>query len=331
MSNKNFNPLLVHAITNRPLEEIAASPSISDLPGDLARLVTRHIDQAPRVFPKNELIFICKSCKKRGRYDMGHVSIDIDSFEKNRDMPIETHMQHTGYFRCKQCNSAGKWGVIIDYKLRIIAQLMQITATGEVDDLFSIGKNQLYDGSEHQYASDAEEHLLQKIIQTPTNSFLWNRLANMYYMGSRADLAAATFEHSLSLNNMQTESYYSLGMILENIDPEKAIHYYHKMMASARYYHDIDAHQLRDLLAATFNNLMHLQLERGGQLMSPSMDVFEELKIEFPKPDRNQSTKVSAEIELDDLESFYPFAEVFMGDRKKELRRGKRYSTRRNK
>lgn len=320
MSNTNFSPLLIHALTNTPLEEISASPSITALPGELARLVAKRLDDTPIIFLENEIFFICKACKRRGKYDMGHVSIDLDEYQKHKDMPIENYMQHTGYFRCKHCNSAGQWETVADYKMRITAQLMQLTATREVDESFSIGKKQLFDGSQHQYATDAEEYLLNKILDTPTDAFLWNRLGNMYFAGSRADLAVAAFEHSLVLDPLQTESYYSLGMILERIAPKKAINYYYKMLVSALQYRRMDTLQLRNLMASTFDNLAHLQLTLGKQLsLGPGIEVYEELEVEFPKPEKNQPAGFNGEIEIGNVASFYPLAEIFMGSRRNEI------------
>ena len=62
------------------------------------------------------------------------------------------------------------------------------------------------------HATDAEEHLLTKIMESDKDAFLWNHLANLYFKGGRADLATAAFEHSLSIDPLQTESLYSLGL-----------------------------------------------------------------------------------------------------------------------
>ena len=88
MNKANFNPILIHALTNLPMEEISDSPSLSDLPGDLATLVAQNKDRVPRAFPKNEFVFVCKSCGKRGRYDVGHISINLVEFEKKKNRPI---------------------------------------------------------------------------------------------------------------------------------------------------------------------------------------------------------------------------------------------------
>lgn len=325
MSNTNFNPLLIHALTNTPLEDIPTSPSLKNLPGELALLVAKHIEDAPIIFPENKMTFVCKVCKKRGKYDMGNVSIDLNKYKHNQGMTIENHTQHTGYFRCKNCNSAGKWGIVLDYNLYVTTQLIQFTATQQENESFYIGENQLFDGSKHQYATDAEEHLLNKILDSTTNALLWNKLGNMYYAGSRADLAAAALEHSLLLDPLQTESYYSLGVILERIAPEKAISYYYKMLASALYYHQIDSLKLRQLIASTFHNLAHLQLILGKQLsLGPGVEVYKELGIELPKPLTGESARFTDEIEIGNIESFYPLAEAFMGDRKKELPKRKK-------
>lgn len=313
------------------MEEISASPSLSDLPGRLALLIAQNENQVPRAFPKNEFIFVCKHCGKRGRYDAGHISIKLEEFNKNKGKGIEWYTQTTGYFRCKQCNSAGKWGITQDYSMRLMAALLNLGVSME-DPLFSISENQLFDGSSHQYSSDAEEHLLNKILSDSENAFLWNRLANLYYKGARADLAAVVYEHSLSLDPLQTESYYSLGMIIEAIDPEKSVDYYHRMLASAANYTEMDASGLRELIAVSLLSLIHLTSSSAGQIsLDPGREIYEELAIEFPNPTGGQPTVFEGEVELDELETFYPLAELFMGDRRHELPKGKTAASRKKK
>lgn len=320
MDNVNFNPLLVHALTNISMEEISTSPSLSDLPGRLAPLIAQKKQQVPRAFPKNEFTFVCKHCKKRGRYDAGHISINLEEFTNNKGKGIEEYTQTTGYFRCKQCNSAGKWGITQDYQMRLMAALLDLSVSMEEDPLISISENQLFDGSSHQYASGAEEHLLNKILSDRDNAFLWNRLANLYFKGGRADLAAATFEHSLTLDPLQTESYYSLGMIIEAIDPKKSVDYYHRMLASASYYTGMDASNLRELIAVSLLSLIHLTSTSDGQVsIVPGKEIYEELDIEFQHPVEGHQTVFEGDVELDKLETFYPLAELFMGDRRHEL------------
>lgn len=314
------------------MEEISTSPSLSDLPGKLAPLIAKNENQVPRAFPKNEFIFVCKHCRKRGKYDAGHISINLEEFDKNRGKGIEGFSQSIGYFRCKQCNSAGKWGITQDYQMRLMAALLNLSVSMEDDPLISISKNQLFDGSSHPYASDAEEHLLHKILSDPENAFLWNRLANLYYKGGRADLAAVAYEHSLLLDPLQTESNYSLGMIIEAIDPEKSADYYHRMLASSPYYTEMDAFSLRELIAVNLHSLIHLNSSSDGQIsIVPGREIYEELAVEFQNPTGDQQTFFEGELELDELETFYPLAELFMGNRRHELPKGKNAASRKKK
>lgn len=210
-----------------------------------------------------------------------------------------------------------------------MASLLNLSVSIE-DPLISFSENQLYDGSSHQYVSGAEEHLLNKTLSESENVFLWNRLANLNYKGGRGDLAAVVYEHSLSLDPLQTESYYSLGMIIETIDPKKAIEYYHKMLASAPYYTEMDASSLRELIAISLHNVIRLTSPLDGQnSVLPRREVYEELAIEFPNlADGQQGEGI---VELDDLETFYPLAELFMGDRWRELPKEKRTASRKKK
>ncbi|WP_162805726.1 type IV pilus biogenesis/stability protein PilW [Sporosarcina sp. PTS2304] len=311
-------------MTNRSIEEIPASPSLADLPGDLVRLVASHIDQVPRRFPKNEFILICKNCRKRGRYDIGHIMLDVDSFHKNKSKNIEHYVQLSAYFRCKHCNSSGPWGFVHEFKMFITSQLLVHTITNEESELFSFGENRLYDGSSRPYSSHAEEHLLKKIVASPSDAFLWNRLGNLYDISGRPELATAAFERSLSLDPLQTESNYSLGNIIKTFDHKQAVHYYHRMIISAHYYDKVDARTLRTLLASTLCTIMHLQQSLLETFtFTPSIEDYEKLGVEFPPIEKEQSTTFKGTLDVNDLKSFYPIAEFFMGDRKKELRKEK--------
>lgn len=58
MSNTNYNPLLVHAITNVDLSDIPASPPIKLLPGKYAQLVAANHRKIPLEYPKNVQMLI---------------------------------------------------------------------------------------------------------------------------------------------------------------------------------------------------------------------------------------------------------------------------------
>jgi tetratricopeptide (TPR) repeat protein len=194
------------------------------------------------------------------------------------------------------------------------------------EDRFTFGKNMLFDGSNHKYATDAEEYILNKIIKSTEDAYLWNRLGNLYYKGGRADLAVSAFEYSLSIDPMQTESLFSLGMILSGIDPKEAANQYHKMLISAGKYSRMNGLNLRDLLSNGLRDLVYFHSISNGELsIIPPMHLYEELQIEFLSSEESSLELIEGEVDSDDHESFYPIAEVFMGKQRKDLPRKKVY------
>jgi len=319
MSKLNFNPLLLSALTNRCLDDISPTPSVSDLPGRYVQVVCENNKSAPRAFPKNTQMLRCGNCKKKAIYDVGHISININAFQRDKTKDLSKHIQSTGYFRCKNCNSASNWEVTHEYQMILFSALITLTS-GIEDELFSTSENQLFDGSSHRYSTDAEEYLLQKFPNHEEGSFLWNRLGNLYFKGGRADLAVAAFEHSLSIDPLQAESFYSLGMILEDIEPTVAASFYHKTLISASSYTKIDAKTLRDLLSVSIRNLVLLNSASNGEIsIIPLPEVYDELCIEVPNSKDSQLMILKGFIDTEDINTFYPLAELFMGKRRDEL------------
>lgn len=319
MTKLNVNPLLLTALTKRCLEDISPTPSVSDLPGRYVQVVCENNKSAPRAFPKNTQMLRCGNCKKKARYDVGHISINVNAFQKDKTKDLDKHIQSTGYFRCKTCNSAGNWELTPEYQMMILSALVTLTS-GIEDELFSTAENQLFDGSSHRYSTDAEEHLLHKLPNHEEDAFLWNRLGNLYFKGGRADLAVAAFEHSLSIDPLQAESFYSLGMILEDIEPAVAANFYHKLLISASSYTKMDAKALRDLLSISIRNLVHLNSASNGEIsVIPLPEDYDELCIEVPNSKDSQLMILNGFIDTGDINTFYPLAELFMGKRRDEL------------
>ena len=319
MVNLNISPLLINALTGRSLEEIPDSPNTFDLPGSYVQLVAKNRKKVPPAFPSNIQPLICKNCEKKGKYDLGHVTINVEKYKRNQTKEIDKHIQSTGYFRCNHCNSAGKWEITNEYRMMAISALLTFNSP-LAEDRFTFGKNMLFDGSSHKYATDAEEYLLKKIKKSNEDSFLWNRLGNLYYKGGRADLAVAAFEYSLSIDPLQTESLFSIGMILSNIEPKEAANQYHRMLISAFKYTKMDASNLRALLSNGLRDLFYLNSISNDEIsIIPPMSLYQELQIQIPISEDSPLKIIEGEVDSDNLESFYPFAEIFMGKRSKEL------------
>lgn len=327
----NISPLLINVLTGRSLEEIPASPNISDLPGSYVQLVAKNSKKIPSAFPSNIQPLVCKNCGKKAKYDLGHVTINVEKYKRDQTEEIDKYIQTTGYFRCKHCNSTGKWEITNEYRMMALSALLTFNSP-LAEDRFTFGKNMLFDGSSHKYATDAEEYLLKKIMNSNEDSFLWNRLGNLYYKGGRADLAVAAFEYSVSIDPLQTESLFSLGMILSNIEPKEAANQYHRMLISAFKYTRMDASNLRDLLSNGLHDLFYLNSISNGELsVIPPMSLYQELQIEIPSSEDSSLNIIEGEVDSDNLESFYPIAEIFMGKRREELSGKKVYFVKKKK
>lgn len=308
MSGKQINPKLIQALTGRELDSISPSPKNKELGGKYVKTIVDRRSMIEPMFPKNEIMLQCKSCGRKGKYDIGLVSFDIP--EKKEDIKSTEH-QMTGYFRCKHCNAAGEWEKSTElYMMSIAAMLAPDMSEGQ----FEFGKTQLFDGTSHQYATDAEEHLLSLIAKSPNDGFLWNRLGNLYQKGSRPELAMAAFEKSIAVDPQQAESHYSIGALLAEVkDDLNAMHHFHQVMLTAEKYDKMDDKGIRDLVAYGIANALQISIHSKGKIpFLPTRDAVPGLKSE--------TSIMNIEIDPDDITSFYPIADTFLG--KHEMREG---------
>jgi len=319
MVNLTVSPLLIRNLTRRSLEEIPSNPTISDLPGDYVKLVAKNIKKVDSAFPSNIQPLICKNCGKKDKFNLGHVTINVQKYNVNKPEEIDKHIQTTGYFRCIVCNSAGQWEITNEYRMMAISSLLTFDSPF-AKDRYTFGKNLLFDGSSHNYATDAEEYLLEKIKYSKEDSYLWNRLGNLYYKGNRADLAVCAYEKSISIDTMQTESRYSLGMILTPIDPKEAAKHYQLMLISAVKYKRLSVSSLRDLLSNGVRDLVYLNSITNGEIsIIPPMSLYQELQVEMPISEDSSLNIIEGILDSTNLESFYPIAEMFMDKRRMKL------------
>lgn len=312
MPGHQINPRLIQALTGSDSTSIPASPTYSDVTGKYVSHIQKNKQKVEPIHQKNEFMLKCKSCGRKGKYDIGLVFINPDK-EK---LAQYDYLQFSGYFRCKHCNAAGNWEESMDIKMLTLSALV---APDLLKDRCHIGTNRLFDGSEHKYSTDAEEHLLQRIEEEPYNAFLWNRLGNLYVGGSRPELAAAAFEKSLTIDSNQTESHYSLGSLLEQAnDPEDAAYHFRQMMLTAENYKDMDAVKLRDLIAAGLRLAFLIHLDSEGKI--PFFPSVEEM-VESGKDLSQFGPREDMDLEVipDEPSSFYPVSEMFLGKRKAEI------------
>ena len=309
MAGKQINPKLIQALTNKDISTIPASPTFKHLGGTYVKSIVDNLRKTTPYFDKNEVMMTCQHCKQSGKYNVGLVMVGISEDNK-------PEQQYTGYFRCKHCNAAGEWEEPVElYMLNMSAML----SPEEDNPYVQYGQMQLFDGTIPKYATDGEDHLLSLISNSPDNALLWNKLGNLYYTGARPELAMAAFEKSIALDPNQLESHLSIGKILYQIkDYQHAIKHFHQMMLVAEQYEHLDAHQLREIIAfgicqcfiaSTESKNRYLPIPTKEQIMEANRT------IDLETPELLEGITLSSE----DMTTFYPFAEAFMGKRAEEL------------
>lgn len=256
----------------------------------------------------------CKSCGRKGKYDVGTLVLNMDKKGTSNE-----HIQMTGYFRCKHCNNAGDWELPNSLLVSVIVGTLPLLEGAEPRHNITFGKNQLFDGTSHQYITDAEEHILQLLKDRPDDAYLWNRLGNLYQKGNRPELAVSVFEHSIKLDPKQVESHFTLGDMLAQIeDLPNAGHHFHQMLLHAKEYKKLPAENLREMLAIGLQVLFMMSDHTDGEV--PFLPTPQEIEASWQQ--ETQSAKI-ADMEMDifpdDVETFYPLAEMFMGLRAKEI------------
>lgn len=308
MAGKQINPKLIQALTNQEFSTIPSSPTFKHLGGRYVKSVVDHLRKIIPHFDKNEVMMTCESCNQSGKYNIGMMMIDVSEEDKPKQ-------QYSGYFRCKHCNAAGDWEESVELYLRSVTAIL----TPEENSLVHFGQMQLFDGTTPKYATDGEEHLLQLISASPDNALLWNKLGNLYLAGARPELAMVAFEKSIAIDPNQMESHLSIGKILLQIeDYQHAIQHFHQMMLATEQYQHLDPHPLRELvahgicesfIASTESKNRYSPIPTKEQIMEANRD------INLETPELLEGITLSFE----DITTFYPLAEAFMGKRAQEL------------
>lgn len=307
LPSAQINPLLIRQLTNKDIAKIPTSPSLSWLPGKYARLVNKNKKNIKRYFKENPFMLTCKSCGRKGKYDVSLMMINTE--EENP----ANHIQTTGYFRCKHCNDAGNWEMPSQFLMDAMTGIIDAQGTFGDESKCEIGKSLLYDGSWHLFSSDAETHLLNQLQEEPNNSFIWNRLGNTYDRGNRPELATCVFEHSIAVDPGQIESHFTLaGYFLQLDDLEKTAYHFKQMLLGASDYQLLKAENLREMMTSGLVELFYIHQHSNGEI--PFVPTQEEL-VAAGKAKEVEKNRFNRKIVLnaEDPESFYPVAEMYMG------------------
>jgi hypothetical protein len=181
--------------------------------GDYAKKVAGRISKVSPCYKPIKKQLRCGFCGYKAKYDLGLVVFKAwqwkEAFERQKNSGIDRNVEHqasmtdyyqyTGYVRCIQCNGAGNWEVASPFLgLGMMSSLMMGRTDGRSDHM--IGEMRLSDGSSPQWISDGEERFLDRLREVPDDSYVWDRLGNLYHKGSRPELAASVFEHSVRID-----------------------------------------------------------------------------------------------------------------------------------
>ncbi|WP_400243822.1 hypothetical protein AB3U99_21705 [Niallia sp. JL1B1071] len=310
MTHAQINPLLVQVLSNEEVKENI--PTISSVPGKYVREMFNQIKAINPISVVNHQTLTCTSCGRKGKYDVGMIVVNVDKKDGNMSDNIQT----TGYYRCKHCNAAGNWELPQSMLFQALTAALPLGDKG----ISLVGKNLLFDGSWHKHATDAEEYLLHLIQENPNDSYLWNRLGNIYRTGNRPELATSAYEHSIAIDPKQVESHYTLGLLLLDIkDYLNAGYHIRQSLLYAEGYKKLEAMQLREMLAIGLQSLLIIHYNSEGSV--PFIPTEEERQAtgRFSSSNGYDSIEIELDIDPNEISTFYPLAEMYMGIRAKEI------------
>ncbi|MFB5763249.1 SEC-C metal-binding domain-containing protein [Paenibacillus medicaginis] len=332
---KGVHPDLIALVTGvrPPADEM---PTVAMLPGKAACLVARRIKKIEPIYKPNKQRLRCLHCGHAAVYDIGMTVFDgagwaqvVESGNSlsNPESDFDTrrnlidNAQFTGYIRCVKCNGAGAWEFTSSlFTLGLLGRVMR--AKEDPDAGFMFGKIQLHDGTCTQWMSEGEERFLERLRTETMNSYLWNKLGNLYEQGGQPELAAAVFEHAVGVDVMQVESHYSLAnLLLEIGESELAAKHFRQALVYARLYTNVEALKLRQFLADGLCKLLDIHHETKQKV--PFLPTEEELAAVMQQDETAFGSQVLHAYEFDlrpgDMESFLPVAEMYMGKRTEEI------------
>lgn len=310
MASKQINPKLIHALTNKPLADIPPSPTFKHLRGIYVRSIVDQMKKIKPMHPKNEMKMTCKVCGRSNQYNIGMLVINMSELKNNK------LQQFSGYFRCINCNAGSQW--------QHSAEIQILTANAILSPYdylpVQFGEVRLFDGTTPQYATDGEEHLLSLIAASPKNSLLWNKLGNLYLIGSRPELAMAAFEKSIELDPEQFESQFSIaGLLMQIKNYEHAIKHLYHMMISAYTYAHVEKDKLKELLATGIQTSFYIETETKKKYAAlPTQQQFADAGSPIVLESKILPTVI--DIYAEGITPFFPLAEQLMG---KRLQKGK--------
>ena len=205
----------------------------------------------------------CGKCGHTADYQLTKIIISPAAAKAKN--PTES-ISFGDYFRCRQCQSAWPWEFTGDAHLTLTGLLANSLA-GNKDERIIFGIPQLFDGTPFLSAAQAEEHLLGLLEREPENSFVWDRLGNVYEQAGMTEKAKQAFVKALEVDPKNIESHYSLGyQFFDEGRLQEAAQYFHQVITFAREYQHLPEKRLRETVYDTLGVLVNLAVSTNGEI-----------------------------------------------------------------
>lgn len=151
---------------------------------------------------RRRLALVCGACGNKAYYDVGRIGI-----ERELGGPLEGRLQFGNYFRCATCGGPGPWTIANPFvRLELTARsALRLRGHG-----IHVGVGRLFDGTAHQSAALAEEHLQRLIREHPDSSFLLTRLGNLRGTYALRGPAIESYRQALDRDPLDLEANYHL-------------------------------------------------------------------------------------------------------------------------
>lgn len=208
----------------------------------------------------------CGKCGHTAKYNLTRIYISPEALEAKGPEDRAESISFGDYFRCNKCGSGWPWELTSDAYLALTALTLKHFSKLKEERLI-FGNPQLFDGSPFHSAAQAEEYLLGLLEREPQNSFVWDRLGNVYEKAGLLKKATEAFTKALEINPKELESHFSLGYLsLERGKDKKAAEHFHQVILLAWKNQEVPEKKLRELVYQTLGWLFSIEDRTHGEI-----------------------------------------------------------------
>ncbi len=226
----------------------------------------------------------CGKCGHIGKYSAAPIYVDPQKSDKADD--VSERVYYGGYFRCAKCGSGWPWEVTPDALAAITLLMMQKVGDPEGVVALEFARPQLFDGSIGYSAAYAEDYLKAVLDKDPENSFIWDRLGNIYHRCGLEAEAEQAFRKALEINPTELRSHFSLGdMLFDRARYEESAGHLHQVLQLAREDREVPQNEKRDLVRAAIESLLDINTKTEGRIdVLPATDAVKSKSIKEVVP-----------------------------------------------